>query len=490
MSLALNPLLWPVRVRIPLVVAGLMIVVSVAMTQVVLSRLIANQEQGLQQLANAYLDGVSTALFPYIERRDVWESYDVLERAAQNYAGLQLRFSIIALPDGSVLAASDPVGYPVDSALPESISQRHATDQFFVINEDEQRAWLHRRISENDYLLGDLYAEADLSSLIKERRDVFWTLVGVNTFLTFLFAGIGYLIAWRMLRPLGVITSFIEQVRHGGTASIPPESMPRKGSEYYDVYIRLNAMIDALHERRLLAQKLADEEKLAMLGKLTSGIAHEVNNPLGGMMNAVDTLKKHGADAGIRDTSVGLLERGLKGIRDVVQAALVTYKVHGKAEALSANHLDDLKFLIHHEVIRRQLRLVWCNEIAAPVDIDAVPVRQATLNILLNACAASRIGGSVELMARCDQDTLRISVTDSGAGMPDEIATLLQQRDPDSLPLQGDSGLGAWLANRLVVRLGGHCSVDVNSKTGSTVTIHLPIMGHSSDQKEDFGAVA
>ena len=47
-------------------------------------------------------------------------------------------------------------------------------------------------------------------------------------------------------------------------------------------------------------------------------MAHEINNPLGGLFNAIDTLKRHGSHGGVRTKSIDLIERGLKGIRDVV----------------------------------------------------------------------------------------------------------------------------------------------------------------------------
>ncbi|NQV44658.1 MAG: HAMP domain-containing histidine kinase [Rhodospirillales bacterium] len=471
----LDPVHWPIRVRIPLVVAGLMVVVSVAMTNVVLNRLSANQEQGLKQLANAYLDGVSTALFPHLVRKDVWEAFDILERATGHYAGLKLKHSVIALPDNSILAASDPIRFPVDTGLPAAIAERHVLEHDIVIDESNRRAWLHRSISENQFPLGNLYAEVDLSGLIEERQQVFWTLVGVNTFLTLLFAGMGYLIAWRMVRPLAVLASFVDQIRHGDNQPIPANQMPRKGSEYYGLFQRLNAMAEALRERQELAHKLANEEKLALLGKLASGIAHEVNNPLGGLMNAVDTMKTHGNNAEIRNSSLGLLERGLRGIRDVVRATLETYKDQGSLENLSRKHLEDLKYLIQHNLTRRQLRLEWKNMLQGDIKTDAQAVRQAVLNLLLNACAASPLTGTVSFSATRRNDILLFTISDTGPGIPEEVASLLEQKDPDLLPLHGETGLGVWLVNRLVIRLGGHCTVDAKSKKGTTIMVHIPI---------------
>ena len=71
-------------------------------------------------------------------------------------------------------------------------------------------------------------------------------------------------------------------------------------------------------------------------------MAHEVNNPLGGLFNALDTLRRHGDDASVRDATVNLLQRGLTHIRNVVRSALVTYRGETADRSLRAVDIDDL----------------------------------------------------------------------------------------------------------------------------------------------------
>ena len=159
-------------------------------------------------------------------------------------------------------------------------------------------------------------------------------------------------------------------------------------------------MARALNEREELASRLANQEKYAVLGKLASGMAHEVNNPLGGLFNALDTLRRHGDDAKVREATLNLLERGLTHIRNVVGSTLVMYRRGVADNSLRPVDIDDLRLLIEPEASRKRLQIAWVNDLhgASPVAIESV--RQVVLNLLINACAATPAGGTVHLRAR------------------------------------------------------------------------------------------
>ena len=70
-------------------------------------------------------------------------------------------------------------------------------------------------------------------------------------------------------------------------------------------------MARAFSERQTLAAHLGEQEKCAMLGRLASGMAHEVNNPLAGMLNAIDTIQAYGHDPAVLQASLDFLKRGL-----------------------------------------------------------------------------------------------------------------------------------------------------------------------------------
>ena len=468
---------WPLVVKVPVLVAGLMVAVAVAISQIVLWRFVHDQESNLGQLSSAYLDGLSGAVLPAIIRGDVWEVFDALDRARRTpYAGVQSRFAVVELPSGTVLAASDPVRFPVESAVPDELRSRFAADDDFLIDAAAGRAWLARTLRTEGFSIGRLFAEMDIADLLRDRREILVALILVNVCLTLAFAFGGYFVVKRMLQPLSVLGHYVEQVRDGRVEPIPDGYRSRVAREFSQLFDRFNAMARALNERQALASHLAEQERYAMLGRLASGMAHEVNNPLGGMLNAIDTIQAYGNNPAVLQASLEFLKRGLAGIRTVARAALVTYKGGSETNLLTQSDLDDLPFLVQHETGVRRLRFDWRNSISEPLTIDGPGVRQIILNLLLNACAASPLGGLVTVAASCSDGTLRIAVADEGPGLPEDMAALLgEAASPTTVASPESKGLGLWMTGQLIHRLNGRVDVEYPG-VGTRVVVTVPVL--------------
>ncbi len=475
---SLNPLAWPFTLKVPLVVAALMIAVSALITDRVLERLAQTQEKHLEQLADAYLDGLATSILPSVLRDDVWEVFDALDRASERYEGLDLDWTTVTNADGEILASSRPTDFETFGALPADVRARFRTGHDGMLQQDERLAYVHRSLMHQGKAIGNIYAAIGIGALNDERSEVFLTLLATNGLLTLAMAALGYFTVRRMVRPIKILSQHLDRGQHGPVEAIPDSDVGGYGPEFGRLFRRYNAMVGGVNEREVLATRLSEEERLASLGRLASGIAHEINNPLGGMFNALDALKRHGDREAVRQTSVRLIHQGLSGIRDLVRSTLATYRADREASVLPPQGLDDLRLLVSPEVKRKSLKLEWTNGVTEDLPVPAMAVRDAVLNLLLNACAASPEEGTIAFSARRLDDRLLIEISDNGPGLPANVRQYLRAPDVGSAPVDQRGGLGLWMVKRLAAENGGELRAHDDGGAGTRVSLTIRLRGN------------
>jgi signal transduction histidine kinase len=458
--------------KVPLLVAVLMIGVAAAISKLVLLRLEETQERHFAELGGAYLDGLTTALTPAVIRRDPWEAFDALDRSRSRYSGVAAVRVLVLLPDQSILAASDPMAHPLGSAAPAEALAAATSPR---LASPEGTVWIARALTEGGVGIGRIAAEIDVATFGAERRATLLALIGVNAALTLLFATLGWLLVRRMLRPVLLLSDRFARASEGRLEPIPEHALPPPDSEEGRAFRRYNAAAAAIAEREALLRRLAEEERRALVGRYASAMAHEVNNPLGGLFNAVRMIERHGADPERRARAAALLERGLTGIHNVVRASLMLWRGGDDDRAFAPGDADDLRYLIESETRRRDLVLDWRQDLAGhpQVPAQAVPaqaVRQIALNLLLNACAASPPAGVVRFEAVTEGGTLRLTIEDQGPGLPAEARAFLTGAAPERLP--PGSGLGLWTVGRLAASLGA--TLRIAGPPGTSITIVIP----------------
>ena len=473
------PSTWPITLKAPLIVALFMIVTSGLISSQVLNRLIKTQEQHLEELSGAYLDGLSSSIIPHVLREDVWEVFDALERARRRYSGLTPVETIVLNAQGRVLAASDPQTYPTSSTLTTDHRASLFTAQTgkIVIAPEKARAYVLRELSYQNRIIGRIYTLLDISKLLSERRSVFLTLIWTNVLLTLLLGAGGYFAIRHVVAPVATLDHYLGRGLQGTVERIPDDLLGKPHSEFGRLFRRYNKMVSAVNERQDLASQLAREEKLAVLGRLTSGIAHEINNPLGGMLNAVDSMRRHGERADVRVTSLSLLERGLQGIRDVVRAALATYRRQDNGRQLRPSDLDDLRLLIQPTLRRKPLEIEWRNQLETKLiyGTPADRVRQIVLNLLLNACAAAASNGHVSFLANSSNSALNLVVRNDGKSLPQNYRDFLETPKTSLVPPNENGGLGLWMIRRLADDVGASLSVRCPDEGGTEISITIPL---------------
>lgn len=464
---------WPITAKVPVAVAFLMLLVGLVLSERVLSRLGNTQESHLVELSQSYLDGLSSAITPSILREDNWEIFDAITRMQAISKSLRPIATIVTNAEGAVIAASDPRQHPVGSIIKPARSGSEVSASFsFSAGADSASAI--RVLSYPGRVAGIIYATFDTRHLAAERRDVVVALAFTNGALTILLAAAGWFLVTRMMRPVRILSEHLGVARETLAVPIPEPVVAETRGEFGRLFRGYNALVRSMKEREEMGKRLAEEKRLVSLGRLASAVAHEINNPLGGLFNALATLRSHGHLSSVRDGSLGLLERGLVGIRDVVRTTLTIYRTDAVMRDLSPADIDDLGLLIGPEARRKSVKIIISNTLTGDIRLPSTPIRQAVLNLILNAVAAAPEGSEVRVSAETIGEQLAIAVIDRGPGLPSREVEVLTGRSGARPPLDG-GGLGLWTISRLIADLGGQIVVEHPDSGGTAVKTDIPI---------------
>jgi signal transduction histidine kinase len=261
---------------------------------------------------------------------------------------------------------------------------------------------------------------------------------------------IGWQFGRRMAAPLVGLAGAMTRVGEAPPTELA-RGLYRSGDEIGQLGTRFEQMLVELEGKRRLEREIVTADRLAAIGRLTAGIAHEINNPLAGMLTAIDTARKHGEPDPISASTLSLVERGLQQIRHSVSALLVEARF--EARALTPQDVDDVRTLLEPESATRQQTLLWESHLDGEVPLPSTPVRQILINLILNAIQAAGRGGTVICRIQADDAQMSFQVRNDGRSIPAELMEHLFE--PFSSGSEGGSGLGLWVTYQIVEQLRG-----------------------------------
>jgi len=275
-----------------------------------------------------------------------------------------------------------------------------------------------------------------------------------------------------MVKPLAAVTQGLEAVGRGEMTDFAPVPVKDK-DEIGRLSVTFNQIMSELAEKKMLEEEIAMSEKLVALGRITAGVAHEVNNPLAGLLNCIDTLQKHPGDQKLIDRYLPVIDQGLHRIKDIVHNLLVGLKIEESDEKVNTEHVDKLQDLITAEIGDRDIEVIWDNRADKGIKIPA-KLEQIVFNLLKNALEVLPDGGIIVFDMYQEGNFLIIEVSDSGPGIPSSIRN--QLFDPFFTTKPNGSGLGLWVVYRLVESLQGIIKVETEKGHGSTFHVAIPVI--------------
>ncbi|HKT11977.1 MAG TPA: ATP-binding protein [Terriglobia bacterium] len=343
-------------------------------------------------------------------------------------------------------------------------------------------------------------AAADASIAAGTRRMLFYTLLAIA-----IISSLSAFFVWRVVRrPLKTLEDGTERLASG---NLGYQLEVRSHDELADLARSFNTMSRQLKDAReeitewgqTLEQRVEQKtlelnraheqmmrvEKMASIGKLAAVVAHEINNPLAGILTYAKLLKKQFAkekdkkyDGAI--ASLDLIESESWRCGEIIKN-LLTFARTGSAK----NDLADLNAVIKRcvQLVQHQLNLQNIQaQLELPADLPMVPcdpaqIEQVILALVMNAIAAMPQGGKLVLRSRKNEgrQQVEIDVEDSGVGIPPELMSHMFEPFFTTKERGHGLGLGLAICRTIVDRHQGRIDVESEPGRGTKFTITLPL---------------
>ena len=502
MNLVRPPRFFPrlsLRYKIPLRVTSLVLLVALSVTAAIVLRQVNQAREDLDRYSSSLARALANTLQPYLRHDDVWRAYEIVRTATEDAGATSSGSPPVIVIDAAdtIFVSSRPREFPVGAKL-EHIGPdfahfivQHAADgvaeSLAIGANGSDRLFYAAPIRADSVRLGDVVLVTSRSALWPRYIEILKQASAVTLLALAILLPASWVWARRTGAPLVALASAMRKVP-ARLDDIAEETLNDEGDEIGDLTRTFRRMLADLKHKRELEDQVMASERLAAIGRLAAGIAHEINNPLGGMLNAISTYRKHGSADPLANRTLALLERGLTQIRASVSALLVETRLSDRP--LTREDIDDVLLLVAPQFDNKQAKIQRDIQLVHPLPLPAGQVRQILINLLLNAAHAIEQHGTIRLHVQQQADTLAIRVQNDGRHIPEEHLQYLFE--PFTLASGEGSGLGLWVVYQIVNQLGG--ALTVESKPDATIfAVNLPLEAavvHRRTQHDDERASA
>ncbi len=400
-----------------------------------------------------------------------------------------MRYVVVTDAAGTVTHSSRPeiMGHPFARALAEeNVGDDPQTDERQG-DGGEDLLEIRTALAEDDRFVGTLAVGFSLEPIEREVRDVAGRVALVALVLMLGNSIMTALYVETLIRP---ILNLNETMKRAGRGDLSVRAPSRRGdevAELSDVFNRMMNELEASREREELQRaQLAHTEKMAAVGTLAAGVAHEVNNPLSGVLASIENMRDNPDDEEMRDRYLQLIADGLKRIERTVANLLNFARPREiKLEPTSVNH--NLQHVV--ELVGYQLRAAGVevemdlDPSPAVVEADHFQMEQLFLNLVLNALDAMKEGGMLYLRTRVRGGKMIAEVRDTGHGISADIRDRIFDPFFTTREVGEGTGLGLAVTGSIVAAHGG--TIEVESSVGRGTTFRVIITAMAGDWTEE-----
>lgn len=364
------------------------------------------------------------------------------------------------------------------------------TDRAFVVND-----WYITAYEPIEDVFGQRVGMLYVGVLEAKYADIRWKVLSLFIMITVagmvLALGLGYIIANKMSRPVKQLIEASNQVSLG---NLSPEIGPILKSEIGVLQKTFKEMLTSIQERdkrqRVESEiKLLQSEKQASVGKLAGGVAHEINNPLTGIVTFTHMLLRRNDIPEEVRTDLETIAQETERVRKIVKGLLdFSRQTELDREPTDVNRLVRQTItLVENQALIKGVNLTFESGDGLPmVTLDRNQMQSVLLNIIINALDATDPGGSITITTNIGVSTskpgqkgIEILCTDTGCGISPENLNRLFDPFFTTKEVGHGTGLGLSVSYGIVERHGGTIWVQSKVGKGSTFKVWLPTEEHS-----------
>ncbi len=473
------------RLRLLLLVGGtataLLLMLSVAAMLKWRAIIVEKQEQRALSVARALSASVLENLI-YLDAGTPRDA-DALDNSINYLVRKDQSVRAVSVFDtqGRVISSSDlyELRYEPGPESPRPLSS--LTGPFVAVYRHPTQGWVAEALlplRTGDRTWGFLQLLLEAETTRSEITSVFWaltaaTLVVVGATLAALFG--------LLSRATNSLRGLVREMDRLDPSAPLPVTLPVTADEPGALVHHFNLLVGRLAQsRRELVEaqrQLYQAEKLASIGRLASGVAHEINNPLNGIKSCLYLIQQDPRNGSQNAEHLGLIAEGLDHIESVVNKLLgFARQQSGQRVPVAVNEavttvLTLLSYRLRSGAVEVALDL---DPDVAPVNGDPQLIEEVLMNLILNSFDAVKERGRIEVATGNEGNHVHIRVADNGGGIPQEdLAKIFDPFFTTKEPGKG-TGLGLSVALGIVEAHGGTISVESRPGTGSSFTVRLP----------------
>lgn len=232
-----------------------------------------------------------------------------------------------------------------------------------------------------------------------------------------------------------------------------------------------------MEDLRNSQNQLVQSEKLASVGRLAAGMAHELNNPMGAIRNYIQEALEDTSQDDLRWESLKLAEKATGRCKQIVADLLTFSRESKEIKAVDMNELcADIILKAREAIMNPGVRIIEQFTPKLPaIKVDYLQVQQALMNIIMNAADAIESKGQIQVRTAAEAGNIMIEVADTGKGMSKEIMDKVFDPFFTTKPAGKGIGLGLAITYNIIKRFNGDIQVSSQEGRGARFVVRLPV---------------